>query len=155
MRGALALPLALTAETITVDPYSCVSDYGRMKPYSEDLRTRIVRAVQKEGRSKSAAARLFDVSLSSVKRYVSLAEQGSSLTPRKGGGRPPKTDETTEKLLEEDVKERPWATVSDRHSYLKHLRGKSLSVSTVRRLLKRMGFSQKNGQWGRWNETSS
>lgn len=106
-----------------------------MKPYSEDLRTRIVKAIQ-EGRSKSGAARLFNVSLSSVKRYVRLAEQGSSLTPRKGGGRPPKTDEITKKLLEEDVKERPAATVSDRRRYLEHLSGKDLSVSTVRRLLK-------------------
>jgi transposase len=39
-----------------------------MKPYSEDLRIRIVQAVE-EGTSKSATARLFDVSLSSVKRY--------------------------------------------------------------------------------------
>ncbi len=126
-----------------------------MKPYSEDLRTKIVRAVQQEGRSKSEAARLFNVSLSSVKRYVRLSEQGSSLAPRKGGGRPPKTDETTKKLLQEDVKERPAATVAQRCRYLEHLRGKGLSVSTVRRLLKRMGFSQKNGVWGRWSEMSS
>jgi transposase len=79
-----------------------------MKPYSEDLRVRIVRAVQEEeGTSKSAAARLFGVSLSSVKRYARMADRGTSLTPRKGGGRPPKADETTRKLLEEDVKERP------------------------------------------------
>ena len=69
-----------------------------MKLYSEDLRIRIVKAVQ-EGMFKSATARLFDVSLSSAKRYVRIAERGSSLEPRKGGGRPPKTDETTEKLL--------------------------------------------------------
>ncbi len=119
-----------------------------MKPYSEDLRTRIVNAVRREGRSKSATARLFDVSLSSVKRYVRLSEQGSALAPRKGGGRPPKTDRSTEKLLEEDVKERPWATVSHRRRYLEHLNGKSLSVSTVRRLLKRMGFSQKTDSGG-------
>ncbi len=79
-----------------------------MKPYSQDLRTRIVKAVQ-EGTSKSGAARLFGVSLSSVKRYVRIANRGSSLEPRKGGGRPPKTDQTTEKLLEDDVRERPAA----------------------------------------------
>jgi hypothetical protein len=33
--------------------------------------------------------------------------------------------------------------------------GTTLSDSTVRRLMKRMGFSQKNGAWGRSNETSS
>ncbi|MCA1731952.1 MAG: helix-turn-helix domain-containing protein [Actinobacteria bacterium] len=126
-----------------------------MKPYSEDLRVRIVRAVQEEGISKSAAARLFGVSLSSVKRYARMADRGTSLAPRKGGGRPLKADETTRKLLEEDVKERPAATVKERRSFLEHATAKALSNSTVGRLLKRMGFSQKNGLWGRWSETSS
>ena len=124
-----------------------------MKPYSEDLRVRIVRAVE-EGMSKSTAARLLGVSLSSVKRYARIAQRGESLTPRKGGGRPPKIDETTEKLLEEDVKERPAATVSERRRFLEHATDKALSDSTVGRLLKRMGFSQKNGLWARWNGSS-
>jgi transposase len=126
-----------------------------MKPYSEDLRVRIVKAVQEEGSSKSAAARLFGVSLSSVKRYARMADRGTSLTPRKGGGRPPKADETTRKLLEEDVKERPAATIKERRHFLEHATGEALSNSTVGRLLKRMGFSQKNGAWGRWNGMSS
>ena len=125
-----------------------------MKPYSVDLRTRIVRALQEEGTTKSAAARLFGVSLSSVKRYARIASRGESLKPGKGGGRPPKTDETTQKLLEEDVKERPAGIVSERRRFLEHTTGKVLSDSTVLRLLKRMGFSQKNGLWGRWSETS-
>lgn len=124
-----------------------------MKPYSEDLRRRIVRAVE-GGTSKSAAARLFDVSLSSVKRYLRIVERGETLAPRKGGGRPPKTDQTAEKLLEEDVKERTAATVSERRRFLEHTTGKALSDSTVKRLLKRLGFSQKNKLWGRWSETN-
>jgi transposase len=124
-----------------------------MRPYSEDLRVRIVQAVR-NGMSKSAAARLFDVSLSSVKRYARIADRGASLAPRKGGGRPPKADEATRKLLEADVEERPAATVSERRRFLQSAMGKSLSASTVKRLLKRMGFSQKNGLWGRWNETN-
>jgi len=61
---------------------------------------------------------------------------------------------TTQKLLEEDVKERPAAAVSERRRFLEHTTGKVLSDSTVLRLLKRMGFSQKNGLWWRWSETS-
>src|SRR5215218_5678586 len=122
-----------------------------MKPYSEDLRRSIVRAVE-GSTSKSAAARLFGVSLSSVKRYLRLAERGMSLAPRKGGGRPPKIDQTAQKLLEEDVKEHPAATVSERRRFLEHTTGKALSASTVKRLLKKMGFSRKNGVWGRWSE---
>jgi transposase len=124
-----------------------------MKPYSEDLRRRIVRAVE-GGTSKSAAARLFDVSFSSVKRYLRIVERGETLAPRKGGGRPPKTDQTAQKLLEEDVKERPAATVSERRRFLEHTTGKALSDSTVKRLLKRLGLSRKNGLWGHWSETS-
>ena len=124
-----------------------------MKPYSEDLRVRIVKAVE-DGMSKSGTARLFGVSLSSVKRYARIAERGEPLRPRKGGGRPPKAGRSTRKLLEEDVKERPAATVKERRHFLEHATGKALSDSTVGRLLRRMGFSQKNGAWGRWNETS-
>jgi len=124
-----------------------------MKPYSEDLRLRIVKALQ-VGTSKSAAARLFSVSLSSVKRYAKIAERGESLEPRKGGGRPPKADETIQRLLEEDVHERPAATIADRSRFLQSMTGKSLSVSTLKRLLKRMSFSQKNGLWGRWKGMS-
>ena len=65
-----------------------------------------------------------------------------------------KTDQSTEKLLEEDVKERPAATVSDRRQFLERTTGKILSDSTVKRLLKRLGFSRKNELWGRWSETS-
>jgi transposase-like protein len=78
---------------------------------------RIVKAVE-QGTSKSATARLFDVSLSSVKRYVRRASRGESLAPGKGGGRLPKADRTTQKLLEEDVKKRPAATVSERRRFL-------------------------------------
>jgi transposase len=124
-----------------------------MKPYSEDLRKSIVRAVE-DGMAKSAAARFFGVSLSSVKRYARIAQRGASLAPRKGGGRPPKTDQTTRKLLEGDVKERPAATVAQRCRFLERTTGKVLSASTVKRLLKRLGFSRKNGLWGRWNETN-
>jgi transposase-like protein len=46
-----------------------------MKPYSKDLRLRIVKAVR-DGMPKAVAARLFGVSLSSVKRYARAAERG-------------------------------------------------------------------------------
>ena len=125
-----------------------------MKAYSEDLRKKVVEAVEQRGTSKSEAARLFSISLSSVKRYTRLASRGEALTPRKGGGRPPKADELTRKLLEEDIRARPAATVQERRHFLRTMAGKSLSEPTLRRLLRRMGFSRKKGLWGRWNETS-
>ena len=129
-------------------------DHGMMRAYSEDLRQKVVEAVEQHDTSKSEAARLFGISLSSVKRYTRLASRGEPLTPRKGGGRPPKADELTRKLLEDDVRARPAATVGERRHFLRTMAGKSLSEPTLRRLLKRMGFSRKKGLWGRWNGTS-
>jgi transposase len=74
-----------------------------MRAYSEDLRHMIVKAVER-GMSKARAARLFDVSLSSVKRYARITREGGSL---KSPGRPPKIDKKARNLLEEDVKCRP------------------------------------------------
>lgn len=125
-----------------------------MKAYSEDLRKKIVTAIER-GMPKAQAVRLFDVSLSSVKRYSRTASKGGSLEPRKSSGRPRKVDEKARVLLEKDVEERPAATIPQRRRFLERITGTTLSDSTVRRLMKRLGFSQKNGQWGRWNETSS
>ncbi len=57
-------------------------DHGTMKAYSEDLRKKVVEAVQHRGTSKSEAARMFSISLSSLKRYRRLADRGEPLTPR-------------------------------------------------------------------------
>ena len=49
-----------------------------MKAYSEDLRRKIVDAL-KRGTPKNEAARLFGVSLSSVKRFARMDRGGFSL----------------------------------------------------------------------------
>ncbi len=129
-------------------------DHEAMTAYSEDLRQKVVEAVHQRGTSKSEAARVFGISLSSVKRYTRLASQGEPLTPRKGGGRPQIADDSTRRLLEEDIRTRPSATIKERRRFLTSFAGKSLSEVTLRRLLKRMGYSRKKGAWGRWNETN-
>jgi transposase len=93
--------------------------------------------------SKAQAACTFDVSLSSVKRYSRSATRGGSLEPRKYPGRPRKVDNKTQLLLEKNVEERPSATISQRRRFLERRTGTTLSDSTVRRPIKRLGFSQK------------
>ncbi len=79
-----------------------------MNSYSEDLREKIFAAVGR-GISKSQVARTFGVSLSSVKRYVKKADHGESLAPKKSPGSAPKLDGKATKLLEADLKQRPFA----------------------------------------------
>jgi transposase len=118
-----------------------------MRAYSEDIRKNIVAAIER-GIPKAQAARVFDVSLSSVKRYSRIASRGGSLEPAKSPGRPHKVGEEAKVLLEKDVKELPTATISQRRLFLEYLTGTTLSDSTVRRLMKRLGFSQKTDGGG-------
>ena len=126
-----------------------------MKAYSEDLRRKVVEAVEHRGMGKSEAARTFGMSLSSVKRYVGKARQGNSLSPRKHPGPRPKIDEKARRLLEADVENRPALTLGERCRFVEGVAGVSVSESTLSRLLSRMGFVPKEGVWVRLRETSS
>ncbi len=125
-----------------------------MKAYSEDLRAKILEAVDR-GMPKSEAARAFGVSRSSVKRYAAARREGRSLAPRKHPGSKPKLDERARKLLEADVEERPAITLEGRCRFLKEMVGVSVSESTLSRLLKKMGFSPKGAAWVRARGTNS
>ncbi len=129
--------------------------HGAMKSYSEDLRKKIADAVERRGMGKSEAARTFDVSLSSVKRYLTKSRQGRSLSPGKAPGGRPKIDERARrKLLEEDLKERPFATLRERCEYLRTVAGLEVSRSVVCRAIKRMGSTRKKGRQLPASETS-
>jgi transposase len=113
-----------------------------MNAYSEDLRKKIVEAVER-GMPKIEAARTFGVGISSVKRYVAAAREGRSLAPKKRPGSKPKLDEGARRLLEADLEERPAATLPERRDVLRRVRGVEVSDSTVSRVLKRMGWTRK------------
>jgi transposase len=125
-----------------------------MNAYSEDLRKKIVQALRR-GMGKSQAARTFSVSLSSIKRYAKMAEEGRSLAPKKRPGSKPKLDERTRRLLRADLEERPFLTLQERCEYLKAVASVEVSRSTVCRAIKRMDATRKKGVDRPKNATSS
>jgi transposase len=125
-----------------------------MNAYSDDLREKIVEALER-GMGKSQAARTFSVSLSSVKRYAKLAEDGRSLAPKKRPGSKPKLDERASKLLQADLKEHPFLTLQQRCEYLRAVASVEVSRSTMCRAIKRMNATRKKGVDQLQNATSS
>jgi transposase len=115
-----------------------------MNAYSEDLREKIVEALGR-GMGKSQAARTFCVSLSSLKRYTKLAQEGRSLAPKKRPGSKPKLDERSSKLLQADLEEHPFLTLQQRCEYLRAVASVEVSRSTVCRAIKRMDSTRKKG----------
>ena len=132
-----------------------MSHHRVMDAYSEDLRRKIVEAVQERRMNQSEAARAFGVSRSSVKRYLKAVRQGRSLSPRKAPGKRSSLDEKARKLLEADVEERPFAKLRHRQEYLQKAAGVSVSESTLSRAIRSMGFGRKKGRWVRVSATSS
>ena len=133
-------------------------DHAPMNAYSEDedLREKIVEALGR-GTTKSEAARTFGISRSSLKRYAKLAQEGRPLAPKnkKRPGLKPKLGQAARKLLEEDLEERPAATLRQRREFLRAVAGLSVSESTVSRALGRLGWSRKKDRWQRQSATSS
>lgn len=125
-----------------------------MSAYSEDLRRRIVSSVE-GGMPKAQAARTFSVSLSSVKRYVNKARRGETLAPKKRPGSVPKLDDGAMRILEEDLRERPFATLKERRDYVGVTTGLWVSRSTVCRAIARLGLSRKKGGDRQPNATRS
>jgi transposase len=124
-----------------------------MKAYSKNLRQKIVDAVRR-GMSKTQAARTFGVGISTVKRYASKAQWGEPLEPGKAPGRRPKMDKRHRKVLEEDLRERPFVTLGERCDYIEAISGVSVSRSTMCRAIARIGSTRKKGDEAPQSETS-
>src|SRR5215218_9092390 len=115
-----------------------------MKAYSEDLRRKIVDVIER-GMPKAEAARTFGIGISTVKRYATKAQRGEPLEPGKAHGKRPKIDERVGKLLAEDLKEHPFATLRERCEYVEAVSGVSVSRSTMCRAIARIGSRRKKG----------
>ena len=113
-----------------------------MNAYSEDLRLRIVAAVEK-GQSLPTVAARFAVSLASVKRYVRQWRTTGALTARRHPGKaraiPPEADDRLQALLGVD----PDATLAEYCARWKEETGVAVSASTMCRAQQRLGWTVK------------
>ena len=125
-----------------------------MKAYSLDLRKKVVESVKK-GVPKAESARRFGVDRATVKRYCKQLNERGTLEPRKAPGKRPKLDEKTTKLLAKDLRERPWATHSQRAEFLFAVSGVRVSEATVCRAVGRLHRSRKIDLQEQQKETSS
>jgi transposase len=106
-----------------------------MRAYSVDLRKKVVNAIR-HGRPKVEVARLFGVGISSIKRYLKMAQEEGSLDPKKAPSKKRKLDESGMELLKEDLRARPAATYEQRAELSDELPSVRVSKSTFCRTIK-------------------
>jgi transposase len=112
-----------------------------MKAYSIDLRQRVLRAAQ-SGRPASEVARLFGVSVSTIKRYLVQAQTGR-LAPRRSPGRPRHIGPADQPALARQLEACPDATLLEHCLAWQQATGRGVSVATMHRSLGRLGYTLK------------
>ncbi len=111
-----------------------------MRAYSNDLRERVVAAVERGEHSLRELARLFGVSLSFIVRLLQRQRQAGAVEPRPhAGGRAPIFADADLARLRRLVRERPDATLAE----LREALGVPCSLATVFRALRRQRLTRK------------
>jgi transposase len=127
-----------------------------MNGYSKDLRVRVLDAVD-QGTPRRQAAGLFGVSLSTLKRWLRRRRDGEDLAPRPSPGRTPRILATTDqkRALEAQLEANDDATL-ERHCELWEERhGARVSVATMSRAVRKLGWTYKKSRWRPPNGTRS
>jgi transposase len=114
-----------------------------MAPYPTELRVRVVAAVEEGGLSIPAAARVFQVGLTFIKKMLRLHRAGASLEPRHGGGPVPLLQEQEMTLLRQELKACPDATLAELQQALADKCHATASLSTISRGLQVLNLPRK------------
>ena len=111
-----------------------------MRPYSEDLRVRIIDAIERGEESWRQIARRFVVSLSCVSRLVRRYRETGAVAPRPhGGGQKPALGPDRLEQLRDLVRTQPDATLEE----LRQALAASCSTMAIVRALKTLGLPRK------------
>jgi transposase len=115
-----------------------------MRPYSKDLRLRIVHAYEnREGSMRQLATR-FRVSLSCVRDLLTRYRATGDVAPKPhGGGYPAKLDATGCDALKALVYATPDATLQELRTRLAPTQQRTVSAATISRALTKLGLPRK------------
>lgn len=118
-----------------------------MKPYSNDLRRRIVKVYESGDHTLEEVAELFSVSLASVKNFLRRHRlTGSSDALPHAGGQKPSLNQKARTTLRNALKENNDLTLKELRHLLKGKHKKEVSLPTISRLLQEFGLPRKKSR---------
>jgi transposase len=128
---------------------------ARMNAYSKDLRIKALGALER-GMPRKEAASTFGVSLATLKRWLKRRRQGEDIAPRPSPGRTPRILATEEqrRALWEQLEDNDDATLARHCELWEDETGVAVSVATMSRAVRRLGWTFKKSRWWPPSETN-
>src|SRR6266700_5889362 len=107
-----------------------------MKAYSQDLRLRVLQAVD-DGLPKAAVARRFAVGLTTVKRYLAQRASDGHVRPKTSPGRPALIGSSAYAAVRAQVEQTPDATLAEHAAVWETAQGVVVSQWAMGRIIRR------------------
>ena len=123
-----------------------------MKAYSPDLRERVLGAVD-QGMPQEEIAKVFALSLATIKRYVKQRRETGTVVAKPIPGRTSKKLVPLQLGLSQQLAEAPDATLAQHCQMWEQSQNIQVSPSTMSRAIKRLGWTRKKRRWERPNGT--
>ncbi len=108
-----------------------------MKPYSKDLRLRVLAAVD-AGRPREEAAKTFSVSMPTIKRWLKRRRETGDVEPKPIPGRPSTKGAMLERWLPKQLQANHDLTLEEHREAFEEEFGEAVSTSTVGRAIARL-----------------
>lgn len=117
-----------------------------MRAYSTDLRQRVLHAVD-HGTPRAEVAALFQVSLSTIKRYLKQRQISGSLARKPIPGRPATYGAALDAGLAAQLAAHDDATLEQHCHLWEQTHGQRVSPATMSRAIARLGWTRKKSHW--------
>jgi transposase len=126
-----------------------------MNAYSKDLRLRVLAAVDR-GMPRKEVVRTFGVSIATIGRYIRRRREGMDLAPRPSTGRTPTilANLQQKRALWKQLEENDTATLKRHCEIWQERQGARVSISTMSRAIRKLGWSRKKDRWVPPSETN-
>ena len=119
-----------------------------MNAYSKDLRLKVLCAVER-GVPRREVAEMLGISISTISRYVALKASGKEIAPKPSPGRTSKilADPAHRGALWRQLQENDTATLKEHSEMFEEERGVRVSVATMSRAVRKLGWTIKKDRW--------
>jgi transposase len=113
-----------------------------MKPYSKDLRLKVLEALDR-GLPRREVAEVFSVSLPTIKRWLKRRRETGEVAPKPNPGPPARKGAALEQALPEQLRANPDFTLQEHRELFEETHGISVSTASISRAFERLGLPLK------------